>query len=651
MKKILTTIFALVLAIAAGAQTLNVQVGNVTYMFPAAQTGEMTYSDGTTLTVMGRAFTLADITSMTIDNSTVTDNLVSVSYSSAEATVRVAGNVARYVEPTVSGAHVSIAQSNTDAVDGDEITYQLSGTSSDGEFTLDGSYKCTVSLAGLTLTNPSGAAINIGNKKRIQISAKQGTENTLADGTGGTQKGCIYSKGQIQLQGKGTLTVYGNTAHAIKSGDYISVKNLTLNVLSAVKDGISCNGYFIMKSGNVSISGTQDDALQCDLDGTESTGETADHEDEDSGNIYIEGGTLTVNSSATAAKGLKAEGDISITDGTVSITTTGGGTWDSDDAETKAACGISSDASISIAGGTVSITATGSGGKGMKCDGTLTVSGGNVTVKTTGGLYYNNGKTEYTNYTGDTDRIVSSYYSSPKGIKAGVKDTSGNSTAYSGSIVISGGTVSVSTSGSNGEGIESKNTLYINGGTVTVDAYDDAINSAREMYITDGTITVTAANNDGIDSNANLYIKGGTIIACGASGAECGLDAAERYSLYITGGTVLAVGGSNNAVSTASGSQCVLSTSGSVSAGSTVKVTNGSTTLASFTIPSTYSTSGGSGMGGGPGGNSGGSRNMLISCAGLTSGTKYTVTAGSSSTSVTAATTTSGNMGGGPGGR
>ena len=173
------------LTIAATGQTLNITVGNVTYQFPAAQAGEMTFADGTTLTVMGKAFTLADIDAMMVDETEVTDNFVSVEYGTSSASVCVAGNVAQYVNPTVNGAHVSIAQSNTDAVDDDEITYQLSGSTSDGSLTLDGSYKCTVSLAGLTLTNPSGAAINITNGKRIQLSAKSGTENTLTDGANG----------------------------------------------------------------------------------------------------------------------------------------------------------------------------------------------------------------------------------------------------------------------------------------------------------------------------------------------------------------------------------------------------------------------------------------------------------------------------------
>jgi len=49
--------------------------------------------------------------------------------------------------------------------------------------------------------------------------------------------------------------------------------------------------------------------------------------------------------------------------------------------------------------------------------GEMTISDGTITVVTSGGLYYNNGTTENTNYTGDTDNVSSDYYSSPKGIK------------------------------------------------------------------------------------------------------------------------------------------------------------------------------------------------------------------------------------------
>ena len=550
MKRIFLSLITLVLTIAAMGQTLNVKVGQVTYLFPATQTGEMAYENGTTLTIMGRTFNLADIDAMTVDEASVTDNQVVVTYDGTSATVTIAGNVAQYVTPTISGAHVNIEQTNTEAVDEDEITYVLSGTASDGEFALSGSYKCTVSLAGVTLTNPSGAAINITNGKRIQISAKKDTENTLADGSGGSQKACVYSKGQIQLQGNGTLNVVGNTKHAIKSGDYITVKNLTLNITSAVGDGINCEEYFLMKSGTVSISGTGDDGIQCDLGGDASTGEivateTVDaHDDEDSGNVYIEGGTLNITVTADAAKGIKSEGDLKISDGTFTIKTTGGGAWDTDDLKTKASSCLSSDGNTTISGGTLSLTSTGAGGKGINGDGTFTATGGNVTIKTSGNAVVasSSGSLSTVSSSSQLDRYSSDYKSSPKGLK------------IDGAITISDNAViSVTTTGAGGEGIEGKTSIDITGGQVTVVATDDAINASTntetngsgDLTISGGYVYARSTGNDGIDSNGNCYIKGGLVYAIGTSSPEVAIDAntEDRKQLYVQGGTLIAIGG------------------------------------------------------------------------------------------------------------
>ena len=543
MKKLYSLLTALVLTIAAGAQTLNVTLGNVTYQFPASQTGEMTYADGQTLTIMGKTFTLSDITSMTVDNSEAKANQVAVNYDGSSATVTVAGNVAQYVSATVSGAHVTIAQSNTAAVDDDEITYVLSGSTTDGELALSGSYKCTLSLAGLTLANPSGAAINITNGKRIQISAKKNTVNTLTDGANGSQKACLYSKGQIQLQGNGTLNVVGNTKHAIKSGDYISVKNLTLNITSAVGDGINCEEYFLMKSGNVTISGTQDDGIQCDLGGDTSTGETADHEDEDSGNVYIEDGTLIVTVTADAAKGIMSEGDLRISGGDITVKTTGGGVWDSTKVKTKSSACLGADGDITISGGNLNLTSTGAGGKGINGDGNFTVTGGNTVIKTSGNAVVasSNGTLSTVNSSQQLDRYDSDYKSSPKGIK------------IDGAILISGGIVSVTTTGAGGEGIESKTSIDITGGQITVNAADDAINSSYntstngsgDLTISGGYVYARSTGNDGLDANGNCYIKGGVVYAIGTSSPEVAIDAnsEEQKKLYVTGGIIIAIGG------------------------------------------------------------------------------------------------------------
>lgn len=548
MKQLILSFMAFVMAVAAQAQTLNVTVGSVTYLFPASQTGDMTYQNGETLTIMGKTFTISDISSMTVNSTSVTDGAIGVTYSGSSATVTVAGNVAQYVTPTVSGAHVSIAQSDDLA---EEITYTLSGTSTDGEFYMSGSYKATLELNGLTLTNAtpvySGAAIHVQNGKRIKVKVITGTTNTLTDAATGSQKGCLYIKGHAEFAQKGTLNIVGNVKHGIKTGEYVQIKNATINVTSAVGDGINCEQYFLMESGTINISGTEDDGIQCDIEDTDtgSTGETTDHEDEDSGNAYISGGTITINCTATANKGVKCEGDMKISGGTINVSTSGKGEWDSDDLETKAAAGLSADGDISISGGTIELTATGSGGKGMKCDGTLTVTDGTITVVTSGGLYYNNGTTEYTNYTGNTDNIDNSYYSAPKGIKAGLKTESGSSYTYSGGISISGGTITVTTSGTNGEGIESKNTFDITGGQITVNSYDDALNAAQDITISGGQVYARSTNNDGIDANGNCYIKGGPVFAIGASSPEVAIDAntEEQKKLYVQGGTTVAIGG------------------------------------------------------------------------------------------------------------
>ena len=539
---------ALVLTIAAGAQTLNIKVGSVTYQFPASQTGEMTYTNGETVTIMGKTFTLVDITAMTVDETSVTDGTIGVSYDGSTASVTVAGNVAQYVTPTVSGAHVSIAQSDDLA---EEITYTLSGTSTDGEFYMSGSYKATIELNGLTLTNAtpvySGAAVHIQNGKRIKVKPITGTTSTLVDAASGSQKGCLYIKGHAEFAQKGTLNVVGNVKHGIKTGEYFTIKNATINVTSAAGDGINCAQYFLMESGTINISGTQDDGIQCDIDGDASTGETTDHEDEDSGNIYISGGTINITVTADAAKGIKGEGDMKISGGDITVKTTGGGVWDSTKVKTKASACLGADGNMTISGGTLNLTSTGAGGKGINGDGTFTATGGTIIIKTSGNAVVasSTGTLSVATSSQQLDKYDSDYKSSPKGIK------------IDGAITISDNAIiSVTTTGAGGEGIESKTSIDITGGQVTVNASDDAINAsynddtkslsnAGDLTISGGYVYARSTGNDGIDANGNVYIKGGLVYAIGTTSPEVAIDAnsEEQKKLYVQGGTIIAIGG------------------------------------------------------------------------------------------------------------
>ena len=646
MKRTLLSLMALVLTMAAVAQTLNVKVGSVTYQFPASQTGEMTYQDGTTLTIMGKTFTLADIDAMTVDDSEVVDGTIVVNYDGASASVMVAGNIAQHVTPTVCGAHVSIAQGSDLA---EEITYTLSGTSSDGEFYMSGSYKATIELNGLTLTNVtavySGAAVHIQNGKRIKVKVATGTTNTLVDAASGSQKGCLYIKGHAEFAQKGTLNITGNVKHGIKTGEYMTLKNATINVNSAACDGINCAEYFLMQSGSITISGTQDDGIQCDLDGETSTGETTDHEDEDSGNIYIEDGTLNITVTAAAAKGIKADGDMKISDGDITIKTTGGGAWDSDDKKTKASSCLSADGNMTISGGTLNLTSTGAGGKGLNVDGDYTATGGTLTIKTSGNAVVasSSGSISTVSSSQQLDRYGSDYKSSPKGIKV------------DGAILVSDqAVISVTTSGAGGEGIESKTSINITGGQVTVNASDDAINAsyndatkgtsgAGDLTISGGYVYARSTGNDGIDANGNCYIKGGLVYAIGTSTPEVAIDAnsEEQKKLYVTGGTIIAIGGLESGASL---TQSCYSTS-SWTKNVWYAITVGSETIA-FKTPS----SGGSTLV-----VSGASQPTLKSGVTVSSGTSIfdgaaytsaTITGGSS---VNLSSYTGGN-GGGPGG-
>ena len=620
MKKIFCTIAALLTIVAASAQTLNVSTGSVTDQYPASQTGKMTFTGGSTMTILGKTYQLSNITSMVTDETSVTDNQVNVVYNGTEALVYVAGNIAKYITASVSGAHVTIEQSadiTNDLInDGtmQEIVYNLSGASTDGSLTLGGEAKCTVAMNGLELTNPNGAPINITNGKRIDLSVKKDTENTLKDGSASSAKGCLYCQGHLELKGKGVLNVYayGSKAHGIKSGDYMEMKNCTVNILAATKDGISCNEYFLMESGTLNISGVGDDGIQCDIDNAEGTPIAATdaaeggHEDEDTGNIYIAGGTINAAITADACKGIKSEGDLNISDGTITITTSGGGVWDADKVKTKSASCLGADGNVNISGGTLTLTSTGAGGKGINADGALTIGGGTTTVKTSGNAVVasSTGTLSVVTNSQQLDNYDSDYKSSPKGIKV------------DGAIIVNDGVISVTCSGAGGEGIESKTSITFNGGQTYVSSADDGINASYnsstngsgDLTINGGYIYCISSGNDAMDSNGNFYVKGGLVYAVGCGGAEKSLDAntEQNKKLYISGGTLIAIGDLENGASI-SGGTCKYTSSWTKNAW--FALYNGGTLAAVFKTPATGSNTGG---GGGPWGGGSSSLKLIV---------------------------------------
>lgn len=430
------------------------------------------------------------------------------------------------VDGTVTGVSVETDGCHVTVISAAKgVNYVLSGSTSNGSFKIYGDKKFQLTLDGVSITNPTGAAVNSQCKKRCYVLLADGTHSQLADGADYAttddedMKGTLFAEGKLLFSGNGHLKVAANYKFGICSDDYI-----------LFRPGV-----------NIYVNATAGSAIKAN------------------DAVLMRGGVVNVECSAPAAKGMKCDGFVQVDGGRFTALTTGAGEWDSDEMDVNASAGIKADSLITINGGTVLAKSTGRGGKGISSDQQVEINGGTVKVITTNMQYtYNN-----------------RYTAKSKGIKA------------DGDLTINGGDIMVRTTGGEGsEGIESKGRMTINDGTVEVYAYDDAINSAGNLAITGGKIFAYATNNDGIDTNGTLTVAGGTVIACGTTQPEDGFDC-DQNAFVITGGTVVGLGGGTTIPSSNGTTQPVVVLGGSNIGAGTLLTVSGNGALA-FTVPRAY---------------------------------------------------------------
>lgn len=320
-------------------------------------------SDYTSFSIAKDDYDVADIDSIVFTKPSFT--AVTVTWNGNTATVDVPSSITG-VKYTVNGGYVNITSTNTT----DEILYVLQGESSNGSLTLNGSYKLTMHLNGLNLTSQKGAALDIQCGKRVELKLLKGTVNTLVDCKNGAQKAALYCKGHLEIKGKGTLNVTGNTKHAICSKEYLMLKSSTgiINVLGAVSDGIHCgvasklpadaeDVQFIMKGGTVNISGCGSDCIDSD----------------DYGVIRMSGGVVNLDVSQTDGVGMQADSIFYMTGGEINLNVSG-----------NISHGIRCGYDAFFDGGVITGTISGLGAKGLKAKKSTTTT---ATVKNGGDVH------------------------------------------------------------------------------------------------------------------------------------------------------------------------------------------------------------------------------------------------------------------------
>lgn len=253
--------------------------------------------------------------------------------------------------------------------------YALSGKCADGSVTVKkGVTDVQLTLAGLDLASANTAPIVCAKGSHVIIYVAGGTENTLTDAA--LNNDDIYPENedaenavlkckdgtQVSIGGTGTLNIVSNGKNGIKSGmttdtegeAWMEITNLTLNITTAVNDGINAEQKLDILSGNITVNAA-DDGIHCDR----------------TLNIGAAGTDGPVINIAKSYEGLEGA-DLTIYSGNVTV-----------HAEDDGLNAANSDLgnypfTLTIAGGTVYIdTAT---GDGIDSNGTLTISGGNVQV-------------------------------------------------------------------------------------------------------------------------------------------------------------------------------------------------------------------------------------------------------------------------------
>ena len=469
-----------------------------------------------------------ELTESTIDTE-FTDREKSGSYKASEA-VKITLNK---TTATVSGSGAK-ADGSTITIT-EEGVYIVSGTLEDGQIIVDASDsdKVQIVLDGVHINCETNAAIYVREADKVFITLAENSSNTLGGGNEYTQiddntiDGVIFSKSNLVCNGTGSLTIEADYKHGIVSKDDLVITGGTYKI-AAADNGITAKDQIKILNGSF------------DIDAANSAVKAKNTDDAELGNIYIAGGIFTIEAEQD---GFHATGSIVVDDGTITVNS-------GDD-------GFHADLDTVIHGGTILVEKSYEGLEGKR----VVVNGGDITV---------NASDDGANAAGsgdDDSNAASSNNDSSAAINSG--DDSSISGAADGKEppqmppdtengsdmqpsqdfdpenAPSGGNAPQNFDPGNapsdgdapqkmqgGPGGEGNSELYIKitGGTLTVSADGDGLDSNGGLLVTGGTTIVYGPTSDGdsaLDYDGSAIVTGGTLAAIGSAGMTESFDEAS----------------------------------------------------------------------------------------------------------------------------